>query len=196
MHFSKVSAITMALAVRPDVLAASSNGNALNIRAPQKIYTKPVVKEGPFLPAKPEPEPVPEVKPDPVVKNPNPKPAPVVKPNANTIQPSTPTQETTTSFKGYASYYYPGDQTSQCGVSYTKSDYVVALDERRFDTSLCGKQIRVTTTAGRTVDVIVAGSTKGGPDENWLDLSYGAFQTVSSIDLGMIPVTWNYLQTS
>ena len=37
---------------------------------------------------------------------------------------------------------------------------MVALDERRFDTSLCGKQIRVITSAGRRVDVIVAGSTK------------------------------------
>ena len=194
MHFSKVSAVLMALAVSPDVLAAPSNGDALNIRAPQKIYTKPVVKKPIFLPAEPEPEPVPEVKPDPVVKpNPNPKPAPVVKPDPNTVQPSTPTQEASTGFKGYASYYYPGDQTSQCGVSYTKGDFVVALDERRFDTSLCGKQIRVVTSAGRRVDVIVAGSTKGGTDENWLDLSYGAFQAVSSIDMGMIPVTWSYL---
>ncbi|KAJ4114799.1 hypothetical protein NW768_011353 [Fusarium equiseti] len=193
MHFSKVSAILAALAVSPDVLAAPSNGNALNIRAPQKIYTKPVIKKPPFLSAEPKPEPVPEVKPDPVVKNPNPKPDPVVKPNPNTVQPSTPTQETTTGFKGYASYYYPDDQTSQCGVSYTKSDFVVALDERRFNTSLCGKKIRVTSSEGRTVEVIVAGLTKGGNDENWLDLSYAAFQAVSRIDLGMAQVTWNYL---
>ncbi|CAG7562684.1 unnamed protein product [Fusarium equiseti] len=188
MHFSKVSAILMALAVSPNVLADPSNGNALDIRAPQKFYTKPVIKKGPFFPTESEPEPVPEVKPDPVVK-----PAPVVKPNPNTIQPSTPTQEASTGFKGYASYYYPGEQTSQCGVSYSKNDFVVALDEHRFDTSPCGKQIRVTTSQGRKVDVTVAGSTKGGTDENWLDLSYGAFQAVSSIDLRMVPVNWNYL---
>lgn len=194
MYFSKVSVILMALAVSPDVLAAPSNGNALNIREPQKIYTKPVIKKGPFLPAKPEPEPVPEVKPDPVAKpNPNPKPAPVVKPNPNTIQPSTPTQEASTGFKGYASYYYPNESGGKCGVPYTSYDFVVALDERRFDTSLCGKKIRVTTTAGRNVDVIVADLTKGGDNENWLDLSPAAFKAVARIEDGMIPVTWNYL---
>ncbi|UZP40585.1 hypothetical protein NXS19_008401 [Fusarium pseudograminearum] len=119
---------------------------------------------------------------------------PVVKPPVPPMQTTvTKTPVTTGKYKGFASYYYPGESPSKCGQVYRDGELIAALDKRRFDMSLCGKKIYIETPAQRWVEVTVVDSTDGGIDENYLDLSVAAFKVLARIEDGVSQITWNYI---
>ncbi|KAM0297289.1 hypothetical protein ACHAPM_009822 [Fusarium culmorum] len=170
MYFSKISTVLVALAVSvPGVVARG-------------VKTRPVVKP-------------------PVLVGP-PVPATVVQETQakTTDKQSQPTQTTiikapvtTGKYKGFASYYYPGESPGKCGQVYRDGELVVALDKRRSDMSLCGKKIYIETPAQRWVEVTVVDSTDGGIDENYLDLSVAAFKVLARVEDGVSQITWNYM---
>ncbi|WXC64987.1 hypothetical protein SNK03_010796 [Fusarium graminearum] len=178
MHFSKISAALVALAVGvPGVVATPSTN--LDARG---VKTRPVVKP-------------------PVFVGP-PVPATVVQETQakTTEKQSQPTQSTiiktpvtAEKYNGFASYYYQGESPGKCGQVYRDGELVAALDKRRFDMSLCGKKIYIQTPAQRWVEVTVVESTDGGIDENYLDLSVAAFKVLARIEDGVSQITWNYI---
>ncbi|KAH6965087.1 hypothetical protein EDB82DRAFT_561069 [Fusarium venenatum] len=175
MYFSKISTVLAALAVSvPDVVATPSSN--LDARQVPKVYPimKPVPKGPPIQ--------------DTQAKNPGKGAQPITKPDTNT-----PVTQQPQGYKGFASYIYQGEYAGKCGQVSRDSDFVVTLDKCRFDMSLCGKKIRVDNAAQRWIEVTVVGSTDGGIDENFLDLSVGAFKAISRIENGIEPVTWNYI---
>ncbi|RGP72401.1 barwin-like endoglucanase [Fusarium longipes] len=206
MHFPKLLPAILAMAFNlPDVVAVpssldlsgrdSSAANVdLNVRG---------VKISPIMKPKPQGSGSKYVVPEPDTDGSD-KPAQTTQKPAQTTRKTTqPTQKADSNtpvtqqpqtFKGLASYYYQNERTGKCGKLYQDGDFVVALDNRRFDMSLCDKKIRVVSSySKRVVDVTVVDSTDGGNDENWLDLSLAAFKQISSLENGVESVTWNII---
>ncbi|KAF4452077.1 hypothetical protein F53441_5008 [Fusarium austroafricanum] len=121
--------------------------------------------------------------------------------DATTVLPSSTTEETTTILPkettpaelfrgGYATFYYQNGNPGECGVFNRDSDFIVALSYQKFDTSLCGRRVRVSTlerpgSPAQSVDVTVAGYSPTSMNENSLDLSEGAFKAIGKLSDGM-----------
>ncbi|EKJ75806.1 hypothetical protein FPSE_03986 [Fusarium pseudograminearum CS3096] len=178
MHFSKISTALVALAVSvPGVVATPSpNLDARGVKT--RPVVKPPVPVGPLVPAT-------------VVQETQAKTTDKQSQPMQTTVTKTPV--TTGKYKGFASYYYPGESPSKCGQVYRDGELIAALDKRRFDMSLCGKKIYIETPAQRWVEVTVVDSTDGGIDENYLDLSVAAFKVLARIEDGVSQITWNYI---
>jgi expansin (peptidoglycan-binding protein) len=84
-----------------------------------------------------------------------------------------------------------------CGSVSHDTDFVVALDYRRYDRSKCGKKIRVTATSGRriglSIDVTIVDVCYACSNENSMDLSTAAFNAFAPLDDAVVNVKWQYL---
>ncbi|KAH0835570.1 RlpA-like double-psi beta-barrel-protein domain-containing protein-containing protein [Lanmaoa asiatica] len=73
------------------------------------------------------------------------------------------------------------------------------MDHARFGTSgsaspLCGKQVQIiNTNNGQKVTITIADDCPTCDNENSIDLSVGAFQAISPLSAGKIPISWVYL---
>ncbi|GAA96036.1 hypothetical protein E5Q_02696 [Mixia osmundae IAM 14324] len=98
----------------------------------------------------------------------------------------------TTYSGGEATYFYQGGNPGSCGNYAQDSDLVVAVQQTRMNSSLCGKKVLITNTAtGATVTATVADtcpSCQGNP--NSLDLSVGAFEALGSLSSGVLPISY------
>lgn len=101
---------------------------------------------------------------------------------------------------GVGTFYQQEGFPGACGVVYSDSDRVVALDISLYgnpasESQYCFKTIHITNSnTGATVDAIVADAcpTCGGTDN--LDLSIGAFTAIATLEDGEVPS--EYLSTS
>ncbi|PNP79366.1 hypothetical protein FNYG_07442 [Fusarium nygamai] len=98
---------------------------------------------------------------------------------------------------GYATWVYQSGTIGDCGSVSQDTDFVVALDYRRYDRSKCGKKIRVTATSGRhietTIDVTIVDVCFTCVNENSMDLSTAAFNAFGLLDDAVVNVKWQYL---
>ncbi|KAI0749223.1 RlpA-like double-psi beta-barrel-protein domain-containing protein-containing protein [Daedaleopsis nitida] len=100
---------------------------------------------------------------------------------------------------GHATYFYQNDFAGACGVVNPDSASIAALSIERYGSLStaspnCGRTIKVTNTAnGHTVEAVVADGCPTCSTANDLDLSVGAFQQLSALENGDIPITWEYL---
>ncbi|ENH69276.1 hypothetical protein FOC1_g10004812 [Fusarium oxysporum f. sp. cubense race 1] len=93
--------------------------------------------------------------------------------------------------------YQPNAIPGDCGWVSRDSDFVVALDYRKYDRSKCGQSIRVTVTSGRrigaVIDVTIVDVCYTCVNENSMDLSTGAFRAFSPLDDAVVNVNCQYL---
>ncbi|KAF5681348.1 expansin family [Fusarium denticulatum] len=76
---------------------------------------------------------------------------------------------------GFATWVFQNGIMGDCGSVSHDTDFVVALDYRRYDRSKCGQKIRVTATSGRhiglSIDVTIVDACYACVNENSMDLS-------------------------
>lgn len=103
-------------------------------------------------------------------------------------------------YTGDLTYYAPG--LGACGVTSTDSDKIVAISHIVFDAvstgsdpnanPLCGKKIRARRD-NKSVDLTVVDRCTGcQPDD--LDVTVDTFAELADVDLGRVPVEWNWLE--
>ncbi|KAI0322212.1 RlpA-like double-psi beta-barrel-protein domain-containing protein-containing protein [Amylostereum chailletii] len=96
---------------------------------------------------------------------------------------------------GSATFFDQGGAAGSCGIVHQDSDKVVAVQEQRMNSSLCGKKVLIMNTAnGKTVEATVADtcpSCQG--NANSLDLSHGAFDAIGDENTGVLPIVWMFL---
>ncbi|KAF4436014.1 barwin-like endoglucanase [Fusarium acutatum] len=127
---------------------------------------------------------------------------------ASTILPSTTEEAPSTSTApaneqpqiftgGSATWVYQDGIMGDCGSVSRDTDFVVALDYRRYDRSKCGQKIRVTATSGRriglSIDVTIVDVCYVCVNENSMDLSTAAFNAFGPLDDARVNVKWQYL---
>ncbi|KAJ3784993.1 RlpA-like double-psi beta-barrel-protein domain-containing protein-containing protein, partial [Lentinula aff. detonsa] len=72
-----------------------------------------------------------------------------------------------------------------CGTVHSDSDYIVAVDEDMYSSSLCGKTVVITNEAsGAQVTATVADECPGCATSTSLDLSVAAFEALSDLSVG------------
>ncbi|KAF5649635.1 barwin-like endoglucanase [Fusarium sp. NRRL 52700] len=98
---------------------------------------------------------------------------------------------------GSATWVFQNGIMGDCGLVSRDTDFVVAMDYRRYDRSKCGQKIRVTATSGRhiglSIDVTIVDACYACVNENSLDLSTGAFSVFGTLDDARVNVEWHYL---
>lgn len=82
-------------------------------------------------------------------------------------------------------WYTQDGNAGACGVKHSDSDLIAALDSRTYSQSYCGKKIRV-SWGGKSVDVTVADECPGCYNAASVDLSTAAFQSLASLDVGVL----------
>ncbi|VDB89359.1 unnamed protein product [Peniophora sp. CBMAI 1063] len=96
---------------------------------------------------------------------------------------------------GEATYYTQDGNAGACGQFNSDSALIVAVQARRFNLELCGRQVRVTNTnTGASVVATVEDecpTCQNNP--NSLDLSVAAFEQIATLDQGIVPITYTYL---
>lgn len=103
-------------------------------------------------------------------------------------------------YTGDLTYYAPG--LGACGVTSSDSDKIVAISHIVFDAvstgsdpnanPLCGKKIRARRD-NKSVDLTVVDRCTGcQPDD--LDVTVDTFAELADVDLGRVPVEWNWLE--
>ncbi|KAF5558103.1 barwin-like endoglucanase [Fusarium mexicanum] len=133
---------------------------------------------------------------------------PTAIPESSTILPSTTEETPSTSTApaneqpqiftgGSATWVFQNGIMGDCGTVSHDTDFVVALDYRRYDRSKCGQKIRVTATSGRhiglSIDVTIVDACYVCVNENSMDLSTGAFNVFGTLDDARVNVEWQYL---
>ncbi|KAF5573571.1 expansin family [Fusarium pseudocircinatum] len=87
---------------------------------------------------------------------------------------------------GSATWVFQNGIMGDCGSVSHDTDFVVALDYRRYDRSKCGQKIRVTATSGRhiglSIDVTIVDACYACVNENSMDLSTGVFSVFGTLD--------------
>ncbi|KAJ3983520.1 RlpA-like double-psi beta-barrel-protein domain-containing protein-containing protein [Lentinula detonsa] len=97
----------------------------------------------------------------------------------------------TTYTGGYATYFYQEGVAGACGTVHSDSDYIVAVDEDMYSSSLCGKTVVITNEAsGAQVTATVADECPGCATSTSLDLSVAAFEALSDLSVGTFSITW------
>ncbi|KAG8686891.1 hypothetical protein FRC11_008179 [Ceratobasidium sp. 423] len=100
---------------------------------------------------------------------------------------------------GHGTYFYQNGVAGACGNVHSDSDYIVAVDYRRYgdlskQSDLCGKKVLVTNTKnGKSVTCTVADACPTCDNSNSLDLSEGAFKALDDLSAGLIPITYTVL---
>jgi len=99
---------------------------------------------------------------------------------------------------GFATFYEQGGVAGACGDFHSDSDFVAALDFRRYgdvdaQSPECGKTIHITNdNNGKSVDVLVVDACPTCVNENCIDLSPAAFNTIAEPVEGMVPISWTF----
>ncbi|PPR05050.1 hypothetical protein CVT24_010197 [Panaeolus cyanescens] len=97
----------------------------------------------------------------------------------------------TNSIQNLATWYYPA--IGACGWLNLNSDHIVALSTIDYaGGSHCGRMIRVSHKE-KSVDVRVVDLCPGCQGAHGIDLSPGAFQALSTLPIGIVPVEWHFL---
>jgi len=93
---------------------------------------------------------------------------------------------------GFITYYLQKGRAGACGTVHTDQDFLAAMDSSRFNTELCGKHVFIEAN-NRNVTAMIADECPTCVNENSIDLSVAAFQTISSLDAGIWSATWTML---
>jgi expansin (peptidoglycan-binding protein) len=101
---------------------------------------------------------------------------------------------------GVATYFYQGGNPGACGQYNSDSAMICAMDQSRFGTggpgsSLCNKQVKITNlNNGNTLTVTIVDDCPTCQNENSIDLSVAAFQSLTNNNLGEgeFPIAWSY----
>ncbi|CUA69457.1 hypothetical protein RSOLAG22IIIB_08473 [Rhizoctonia solani] len=100
---------------------------------------------------------------------------------------------------GHGTYFYQNGVAGACGTVHSDSDYIVAVDYRRYgdlgkQSDLCGKKVLVTNTNnGKTVTCTVADACPTCDNSSSLDLSEGAFKALAPLSDGLIPISYQVI---
>jgi rare lipoprotein A (peptidoglycan hydrolase) len=96
---------------------------------------------------------------------------------------------------GEATWYEQKGIHGNCGDVHQDSDMICALKTELYNGgSHCGKKVHITNPAnGKSITVIVADSCPSCKNNDHIDLSTGAFDAISSRDLGDVPITWQFV---
>lgn len=89
---------------------------------------------------------------------------------------------------GRGTYFYQDGAAGSCGNVHSDSDFIVAVNSNQMSSSLCGKPVWISAN-GKTIEAKVA-DTCPSCDSGDLDLSVAAFQALSDLDAGVVPITW------
>lgn len=89
---------------------------------------------------------------------------------------------------GQATYFYQNGAAGSCGNVNSDSSTVAAISSAQMDSSLCGQKVWIQGN-GKTVEAIIA-DTCPTCSAGSVDLSVGAFQQLSGLDAGVVPITW------
>lgn len=99
---------------------------------------------------------------------------------------------------GFATFYEQGGVAGACGDFHSDSDFVAALDFRRYgdvdaQSPDCGRMIHLTNdNNGKSVDVLVVDACPTCENENCIDLSPAAFNTIADPVEGVVPISWSF----
>ncbi|KAM5372600.1 hypothetical protein ACJZ2D_007374 [Fusarium nematophilum] len=96
-------------------------------------------------------------------------------------------------YTGFATYFFQNGNAGACGEFHSDNDLIVAIDYRRYDSSVCARDIRITGQQG-TVVARVVDQCPTCLSENSLDLSRGAFaRVVGEEAVGIAEVIWRWV---
>lgn len=94
---------------------------------------------------------------------------------------------------GRLTWFTQNGVAGNCGTVHQDSDIIAAMNTAEFSMDICGKKVKITTPAGKSLTVTVADSCPGC-NPNSIDLSTGAFQALASLDDGIIDnISWSYV---
>ncbi|KAI0035912.1 RlpA-like double-psi beta-barrel-protein domain-containing protein-containing protein [Vararia minispora EC-137] len=123
-------------------------------------------------------------------------------PSTTTHKTSSPASPTSTASSsgafiagGEATFFDQGGAAGSCGNVNPDSAKIVAVQELRMSSSLCGKKVLIINTDNnKQVEATVADTcpTCQG-NKNSLDLSHGAFDAIADEALGVVPIKWMFL---
>jgi hypothetical protein len=100
---------------------------------------------------------------------------------------------------GFATFYEQEGKAGACGDMHSDDDFIAALDFRRYGnvdqkSDTCGKRVHiVNNNNGKSVDVVVADACPTCENENCIDLSHAAFNSIATPEEGMVPITWSFV---
>lgn len=89
---------------------------------------------------------------------------------------------------GQATYYYQGGNPGSCGNWNGDDAMIVAVNSAQMNGNMCGQPIWIQGN-GKTIQATIA-DTCPTCDSQSLDLSVAAFQELSGLDAGVVPITW------
>lgn len=89
---------------------------------------------------------------------------------------------------GQATYFYQNGNPGSCGNWNSDDAVIVAVNSAQMNSGLCGQPVWIQHN-GKTIQATVA-DTCPTCDSGSLDLSVGAFQQLSGLDAGMVPINW------
>ena len=95
---------------------------------------------------------------------------------------------------GSATFYDSQDGYGHCGSKIPNDGLYAAISTGCYSASICGKQVKV-THGGKSIVVPILDSCQSC-DAGHIDISRSAFQNIASLDLGVIPVSWEYVDGS
>ncbi|KAJ3162213.1 hypothetical protein HK101_000756 [Irineochytrium annulatum] len=102
-------------------------------------------------------------------------------------------------YTGRGTYYTPDNGIGACGESLGNYDMIAAISMATFNSlgdnysnPTCHKRVTVTNQAnGKSLEVKIMDSCEACENGS-LDLSYGAFQQIADLELGVIDIKWNW----
>ncbi|VDB83042.1 unnamed protein product [Peniophora sp. CBMAI 1063] len=95
---------------------------------------------------------------------------------------------------GKATFFYQEGGTGSCGNKNSDSTLLVAVQEDRMNSSLCGKKVEIINTAnGKSVEATVQDTCPGCANANSLDLSVAAFDAIGDEATGVLNIKWKFL---
>lgn len=89
---------------------------------------------------------------------------------------------------GQATYFYQNGSPGSCGQWNDDSRPIVAVNSAQMNDAMCGQTVWIQGN-GKTIEATVA-DTCPTCESGSLDLSVGAFQQLSGLDAGVVPITW------
>lgn len=117
----------------------------------------------------------------------------------STTTPSSGSSDSSLNYGGFATYFYQNGNAGACGTVHSDSDFICAMDQTRYGNSgnaspLCGQQVQITNqNNGNTVVVTIADDCPTCANENSIDLSVAAFEALSDLSVGDLPIKWMFL---
>ncbi|KAF9010156.1 expansin family protein, partial [Cyathus striatus] len=95
---------------------------------------------------------------------------------------------------GKATWFYPG--LGSCGRTNTKSDFIVGIGKALYDENKgknCGQYMEIVNTSNGKKTYAQVVDRCPGCGTNDLDMSPAVFEKLSSLDAGVIQVSWHFM---